>query len=427
MKRFHTPSKQDLLLMFYFDGQFPWNIPLLLYYPTGVMYEVPFRYETRWIPESMQNKETFLLREALIVMKFGELENTPMQQEYIPIRKVTITKCEVIGDYYFLYLKLGPFVGYEEGELSQFSTYFREVLNGTDNRKLVGQALLREQINYVSSNQETVKIEYWLRLARLLSSKFAPRMEVYENTVFLKLQAIYPSRNRELHPNPLYKKIRMKFLHKLAQRFPGVRKYIAKLYEKLMIVDIWGFGFKIGDTYTVKVIQFFGQSENSTFIPKDAILYLDLPKESFFLIRQSSSIIGHQDIHLFTFRTTGDRQINSSLVIKIQGDKNPKYQVTDDGEERNLMIPEIALPIQVQHSLISLLMIYVIPIIVFLVGSLFVTAATTELISLGPIISGIPLLSGFQFLNNPEWLAIQLSLGLLLQAIGLYILKREEK
>ena len=115
-----------LLLMFYFEGQFPWNIPLLMYYPVGVIYKVPFRYEKRWINKSLQDKDFFPLKEALIVMKFRELEKHEGQQEYIPIRKVTIVKCEKAGDYFYLYMRLGDFVLFSEGGLSQFSEKFRE-------------------------------------------------------------------------------------------------------------------------------------------------------------------------------------------------------------------------------------------------------------------------------------------------------------
>jgi hypothetical protein len=124
-----TQRAGPLCLMFYYDGQFPMNIPWLMYYPAGVLYRVPFRYPLRYVSPSAMIEQLRQLSEALIVMKFSSLEQSGNQQ-YIPIRKVTITRCEEFVDQWYVYMLLGEFVEYSDAPLSQFSERFRTAFEG---------------------------------------------------------------------------------------------------------------------------------------------------------------------------------------------------------------------------------------------------------------------------------------------------------
>jgi len=411
-------SNQLLLLMFYFDGQFPWNIPLLLYYPVGVLYKVPFRYDKKWILESLQEKDYFPLKEALIVMKFRELETNNSQQEYIPIRKVTIVKSEIVGDYFYLYMRLGDFILYGEGGLSQFSEKFRRVIGNRDHNILVISANLHEKLQFVSHRDENLEIENWLRLAKLLNSRFSPRMEAYEKNVFLKFHSITVGNNRQLHPIPLTKLLNIPFLSIIDKFVPRARKLLVNLFNGLSSVDNWGYSLYIDKRYTIKIIQFFRPDEKQTYFPEDAYLELDANQDLFFITQKFITIIGHQDIHQFTLETRNNQAIRTSLIIKSREGSSPKYR-TELGKKHSLTIPDITIFIRVKHSILSLIRFYILPIMVFLIGSLLVTLATSQLLTL-PILNEI--VANVQTLR-----VIELCFGLLFQAIGLYILKTDKQ
>jgi hypothetical protein len=354
----------------------------------------------------------------LIVMKFHELERNEGQQEYIPIRKVTIVKCEKVGDYFYLYMRLGDFILFGEGGLSQYREKFRRALDNSDRNILVMYANFHEKFHFISSKVERLEIENWLKLAKLLSSPFTPRMESYEHTVFLKFQSLTDGLNRQIHPIPLTKRLEISLLSKLEKYIPRARQLLISRLNALSNVDNWGYLLYVARMYTIKIIQFFHPYEEQTFFPEDAILELDVPKDIFFISQKYNQIIGHQDLHQFTLETSGNQATRTSFIIKPREGSSPKYRTALNGQH-SLTIPDINLPVQVQHSIRSIIWFYVIPIMVFLFGSLMVTVSTSELITL-PFLSR--LISG-----EPTRRVIELTFGLFFQAIGLYILKKDRQ
>ena len=416
-------SRSQLLLMFYYDGHFPWNVPLLLYYPSGIMYKVPFRYQTKWIPSNLQHLDAYPLREALIVLKFYSLEDPNKQQEYIPMRKVHITKCEIAGDYYYLYMKLGPMVRYSEGGLNQFSSIFIENLTGADRNFLVYETPPIREISFTTPSEESSEINSWLRMAKLFNSKFFPRMTSYESTAFLKLHSIYSAGNQQVLPKPIYKATGITFLTWLSSRIPVFRQKLVDFYLKNYHDNMWGYIFNIGEVYTIKLIQFFRPDPSSTYDLHDAQISIKSPTEALVPIKSSNNLIGHQDVLTFSFNVV--RKIkSSSLSILNSSTTEPTYSIRGKKQVSELFIPDIDIPIRLKHSPRSILLTYVIPILIFLFGSLFITTSTSEHIPLYRLFE-LPKLLRFLQVSEPLARVFHLTIGIFLQAIGLLIYKME--
>lgn len=403
--------EKTLLLMFYYDGQFPWNVPNLLYLPYGVIYKYPFRYDKKWISESLRDKEKLLLKDALIVMKFQALEKTS-SQEYIPIRQVKILHHEQIGDYYYLYFSLGNFVKYNNQSLSQFSPLFRKSLNGKDQNILIENVSFIERIELVNHTENQEEINSWLRMAKLFNSKFEPEMKEFENTVFLKFQALSSEKQKAIEPQPLFSQWKIKYLIDRSRKSEKCKSKLIGIYEKLANPGFYGYKLSVNTKYSIQIIQFFRPDINKVFKPLDAHLLLEAPSDTFFTSISKNSIIGHQDILNFSFVTTKHKFLGSTLKIIPSINPSPKYVIGEIPEKYDLLIPEISINVSIHQTVKSILCNYVFPIMIFLLGSLLVTVSTSTDLSL-------PWLSG----DNK---VLQLVFGFTFQAIGLYIVNKKD-
>ena len=412
----NNKQNKDLLLMFYYDGQYSWNIPLLLYYPVGVMYKVPFRYDDCWIPEELQNISEHKLKDAVIAMKFFSKERTA-DQEYIPIRKVTILNCERVGECSYFYMQLGEFVKYDDSSIFQHSSLFNEKLQRKDSKYLVQECGFTSDLPIVLSDQEGLEIDNWIQITNLINKTSDKELNKYKDTVFLKFHSIYESRLKKiirLQPIPLYSTSYIKFLHWINSRVPLLNKELYKMYKGITSKEYWGYRFHFGKKYSIKVIQNFNIEDGSTYVFKDAEILLDLPKESCFMLNNSNMIIGHQDAFYYSFNSSGTKSRDSSLVLKLREGNKPIYQKSGNSDSHELKIYGINIPIQVRHTLYSVLTLYVLPILGFLMGSLFVTSATSADVNTHL----------FDWIENTSYISnIELTIGLLIQGLSLYFLK----
>ena len=414
-----TRQKNYLLLMFYYEGQFAWNIPMLLYYPVGVMYKVPFRYQDSWIASNLFDIKEHIFKEALIVMKFKSLEGTG-RQRYIPIRKVTILKSERVGDYSFFHMKLGEFVKFDDSSIFQYSQFFIEKLRGSDDQKLVQECTLDPELSFISNNHEEEEINNWFRIVNLIMKDSDIDLDVYKNTLFLKFHSILESGSKSLKPIPLHSKILIKILHWLLPNLKLLKNLLNKIYNYTAPENYWGYRLRFNKKYLIKIIQHFKPDEDKTYEIKDSEIILDLPDKTFFPGNKSSLIIGHQDVFNFSFNVCGSSKIDTCIILKSKEGRKPIYKESGDPLEKELIIHEINIPVQVRHTLWSFLKIHIFPILIFIIGSFLVTISTTESMEI-PFVSNI---------ENDLWLPwvkiIELVFGLVFQGIGLYTLKGDK-
>lgn len=395
-----------LYLMFYYDGQFPQNVSWLLYSPEGVLYRVPFRYRTDWLHPQIRNGDVNLLKDkkALVVMKFQhlepKLEGSKNLQIYIPLREVRVVEVRWQGPLLFFYLKVERLVAYDQqGELTQFSARMAAGLGGADSNLLAIEAPPpNPPVPTVAEEDEAAYTNAWIRLATLFTSPFQQQDPLFPRHLFLKLDRI-------------------------ARVGEGTPIRPVSLHESPHDLDRYGYRLRVGNAYTVRVLQLFRiRSPIGTRITFNNFpIILRAPSSAFEVLKDSNTVIGNYDEHHFTLSA---RNPTRSASLSLVPSTEPSPMVIFDGNKPEpLFVPDITLRFILAPGLWYILVRYVFPILVFLAGSLLNVLAVSTTPDLDPA-KLIGIVFGITVTRPGELRVILLACGLLSQGLGLFVFRR---
>ncbi len=388
---FHlTGDKRIPLLMFYCDSQYPQNVPWFLYWPSGILYRVPFRYHSRYLVKNCTDIKKSTT--ALICTKFLRLEEED-ENVYIPIREVSITKTERFAEHYFYYLKVGRFVDFIDN--AKFS-YYNELINKSLKRRDKGKLVIKAELDIPFVEKDTYGEEKsWENLTNFFLLLESNNLAIVEKV------------SNMLQENTT------RFLY---QKFLGIYKGKKRLYPVKLSkgLDCFGFRLKQASEYEIRVFQYYGTKKCK--VPKflACSLHLALPSDMAFKIKAESQIIGNYDEHRFLFRTKEEAKGSTYLRLGLKDGQSLEFEIPATREKLTLSVPDLIVPIKVVRLWKLYFWRKIFPIVLFVVGSL------CEIISIQPELKFLKVLETQIGVPLFTLLIIGLLLGLTLQALAIY-------
>lgn len=325
-----------ILISFYGDVGYAFNLPEVLAYPKNISYSRPFRYQERWISDDLLNDlknkiMDFRDYNAALCMKLDKGETT------IPIWEIQVNYIEEKENHYFFYFKTVRLINHTKNKnIEDYSNLFKI----TD--KLAEYIDINMYKSLILEDDENIWIDF---IEKIVTSENTS-LKNFKKTLFYRITKISQIKRKEvvdLEPDYFENK------RIWAYQFLPRKNYEIEILHKIFL-----------DSENERLREFYNINLNGPFQANISDL--------------TSEINSNYSTHKFNIHTINEKYVGKTISFESK-DLMKYYNKNDPNITFDINFRRVKIPAYLKYDKFSIFVNLWLPYIGFFIGLLLLTLA----------------------------------------------------